>query len=403
MGYVGLPLLHAASESGLNCVGFDIDAEKISQLSESPIEGTGKQILFSSDERVIANSRYVVICVPTPLDGTGKPDLSFVASAGKIISTQLKRGQTIILESTVYPGATEQVLKPILEATGLLASKDFYLGYSPERVDPGNSVNSVSSTPRIISGLTDVDLSSVEDLYSKFLSNLVIAGSISEAETAKLLENIYRHINIALINEFAIACKKLGINPFNVIELSATKPFGFHKFLPSAGAGGHCIPIDPNYLNFALEEKNIKPLTMIQTANSINSDMAGYFVTLILDFLRENQVSPASAKVVVLGLTYKANVPDFRESPAHAIIDLLHVTCPNLSVHDPFLAISEIWGISSIIADNLLEESLVEADVILILQRHDYYIESNAILSQFKEKIVSPLNPMEIASFGGFL
>lgn len=381
LGYVGLPLAHAASISGIKVTGLDLDANVVSglnsgtshidDLSDNDIAAAiAAGFIATSDASCIQQADVVVICVPTPLDEAHHPDLSSVLAASRSIVQNLKKGTVVILESTTYPGTTEEIVKPILENEGLVCGIDFNLAFSPERIDPGNKNFGITNTPKVVGGVTANCASRAESFYSNFIDEIVCAKGTREAETAKLLENTYRHINIALVNEFAQLAHELRIDIWDVIKCASTKPFGFQTFWPGAGVGGHCIPIDPNYLAFKVRDELGQPFRFIELAEEINRSMPGYVARRLSEM-----VDLTKSKVLLLGVTYKANIADQRESPAIPLANSLIEIGAEVDYFDPYVA---VWNLSSTknISRRTLAESLADADAVVILQPHFELLQS---------------------------
>jgi nucleotide sugar dehydrogenase len=413
LGYVGLPLLVAAEQANLRVLGFDISLSRLTQMASptAPMYGipelkisrlTKDGNALSADAAQLSKARAVAVCVPTPVDKDFAPDLSFVLSAAKAVGGQLKSGQIVILESTVAPGTTEGVFKRELEThSGLTAGKDFFLAYSPERIDPGNKKFDLRNTPKIIGGVDNQSSQLAKAIYDQFVDEVVLAKGTMEAEAAKLLENTYRHVNISLINEFALACGAMGIDTFDVIRLASTKPFGFAPFTPSAGAGGHCIPVDPNYFSAALKAETGYGMKFIDLANEVNRSMPEKFVSFALDALSGMKIS-AQPKVLVLGLTYKSNIADCRESPAFALIDGLIRAGINVSIHDPLVESTDLEIEYQQLKTDDLEVEVEKANLIVLLQFHDAYNQHRELLASNSFKVLSPLSPEVFRGSFGF-
>lgn len=414
LGYVGLPLLVAAEEVGLRVLGFDVSVSRISSLSEPlksvygiPVEklsrlDVGRNAL-SGDSSKLNKARAIAVCVPTPVDENFVPDLSFVLSAANTIAAQLQPGQIVILESTVAPGTTEGVFKSALESvSGLTAGQDFYLAYSPERIDPGNKKFDLSNTPKVVGGFDRQSSELAKSIYDQFVNEVVIAKGTVEAEAAKLLENTYRHVNISLINEFALACGAMGIDVFDVIRLASTKPFGFAPFTPSAGAGGHCIPVDPNYFSAALMAETGRGMKFIDLANEVNRSMPEKFVLFAMEALAKQHFS-GRPKVLVLGLTYKANIADCRESPAFALIDGLLEAGVSVEIHDPLVQYVDLESEYRDLFTDELAAAVEAADLLILLQFHDEYAEAGDLLSTNSFKVLTPLSPEIFSGAFGFM
>ena len=375
MGYVGVPLGIEFAERGLEVVGFDTDAEKIKNIN------SGKQIMkhisskkmtkfvkkgckATSDFEELKHTDCILMCVPTPLDIYEQPDMSYVKSATKTISKNLRKGQLVILESTTYPGTTKEIIKPILEESGLVAGKDFFLAYSPEREDPGNKDFSVSKIPKVIGGLTDKCLSVADTLYSQIISETVKVSSPETAEATKLMENIFRAVNIAMVNELKLVFERMNINIWEVIEAANSKPFGFMPFYPGPGMGGHCIPIDPFYLSWKAKEFNTEA-KFIELAGEVNRKMTENVAHRIGKALNDHSKSIRKSNILMLGLAYKKDIDDMRESPALKIAELLRFKGANISYHDP-----NINDAKELKFVELNKESLRKADAVVITTDH---------------------------------
>ncbi|MGQ9463779.1 MAG: nucleotide sugar dehydrogenase [Candidatus Fervidibacter sp.] len=381
LGYVGLPLAVAFAESGATVVGVDVSEGRVQMLKQ------GKSYLTDiSDEQVAAvKSRFlptnnfsslrgcnaVIICVPTPLAKTGEPDISYILSAAENFLPYLRKGMLVVLESTTYPGTTEELLKPMLEETGLKAGVDFNLAFSPERIDPSNKKWTLKNTPKIVGGLTEACTQRAKALYERVVEKVVTVSSPKVAEMAKLLENTFRAVNIALVNEFAILCKRMGISVWEVIDAASTKPFGFMRFEPGPGIGGHCIPIDPLYLAWKAREFNHET-RFVRIADSINRSMPEYVVSLITDALNEHSKPLKGSRILLLGVAYKPEVSDYRESPGLALIESLQRKGSYVCYHDPYVA--EVhhngWVMRSV---ELTEDELSKSDCVVIVTAHKVY------------------------------
>jgi UDP-N-acetyl-D-glucosamine dehydrogenase len=347
LGYVGLPLAIQATSSNLKVYGYDIDENKISNynLGKSIIEDISdkelkasleKGLFLSSDPKYLSESETIVISVPTPLTDY-QPDLSYVKAAAETIAKNITKNQIIILESTTYPGTTVEVLIPVIEEiSNLKAGVDFFVGYSPERIDPGNDTWNFKNTPKVISGINDESLSKIENFYEKIIDSVVRVSGTKEAEMVKLLENTYRHVNIALINELAILCNMLEIDIWEVVNAAKTKPFGFESFRPGPGVGGHCIPVDPNYLSFKTRQIG-KPVRFVELAQEINNSMPSYVVSRLLEKMNLLEKPFKNSKILILGVAYKKDIGDVRESPAIGIIENLFERGVNVKYYDPFV------------------------------------------------------------------
>lgn len=345
LGYVGLPLVIEFCKAGFSVIGFDIDEEKVNKLNngESYIKHIDSEKIknclpsfeATSDFSNISNVNVIIICVPTPLNKNREPDMSYVFNTAKTISRYIKKGQLIVLESTTYPGTTDEDMRTILEESGLKAGKDFYLAYSPEREDPGNKEYSTSKIPKVVGGYTSSCLEVAKTLYDQIVIKTVPVSSTKVAEAVKLLENIYRAVNIALVNELKILFEKMGIDIWEVIEAAKTKPFGFQAFYPGPGLGGHCIPIDPFYLTWKAREYDFNT-RFIELAGEINTSMPYYVVQKTIEALNKRGIAIKNARILLLGLSYKKNVDDARESPALKIMKLLDNYGAQVEYNDPY-------------------------------------------------------------------
>ena len=325
----------------------------------------------TSDGDVLSDGDALVICVPTPLDDSGRPDLAAVRGATRSIAEKLRPGQLVVLESTTYPGTTEDEVRPILEAGGLSATDEFCLAYSPERIDPGNAVYGVHNTPKVVGGIDQRSTDRAVALYERFIETVVPVGGTREAEMAKLLENTYRHVNIALVNEMAIFCHELGIDLWESIEAAKTKPFGFQAFYPGPGVGGHCIPIDPNYLSYKVRTLGY-PFRFVELAQEISARMPNYVVGRIVRNLNAIGKPVHGSRVVLLGVTYKRDIADERESPAQPLARLLLELGADLVYHDPHVPSWVVDGVSVPRVDDYLA-AVETADLTVLLQDHKTY------------------------------
>ena len=347
LGYVGLPLVVESCNSGLKVFGYDNNSDKVKNLQNgsSPIEDISDENLMEALDRDLTISdspdelkdcEHIVISVPTPLTDY-QPDLSYVKAAARTIAENISKEHIIILESTTYPGTTTEVLIPEIESISeLKAGKDFYVGYSPERIDPGNDIWNFKNTPKVISGIDNNSTKKIKNFYEKIIEEVVQVSGTKEAEMVKLLENTYRHVNIAFINELAILCNMLDIDIWEVVEAAKTKPFGFESFRPGPGVGGHCIPIDPNYLSFKTRQIG-KPVRFVELAQEINNTMPSYIVSRILEKMNSLQKPMKSSNILILGVAYKKDISDTRESPSIDIIENLVSKGVNVSYYDPFV------------------------------------------------------------------
>jgi len=380
-GYVGLPLAMLAVEAGHHVVGIDVDQSRAAMLQrgESYVDDVpDAQLRMALDSgRYMATSNYsdvaafdvAVITVPTPLRNSA-PDLSFVTSAANELSQYMTPGCLVVLESTTYPGTTEDLLRPILErGSGLSAEADFFLGYSPERVDPGNKDWTLSATPKVVAGINSASLAAVQEFYGKLITNVVPVSSTRAAELTKLLENTFRHVNIALVNEFAIFSKELGVDGWEVIRAAATKPFGFMPFQPGPGVGGHCLPIDPTYLSWHVQQATGRRFRFVELANDINDQMPDYVVKRVIEGLNRLGRPVLESSVLLLGVAYKKNSSDARESPARQVARLLASLGARVSVADAHVSTESLPGDAKRVT--ISEDVVRESDAVVILTDHD--------------------------------
>lgn len=383
IGYVGLPLAQHATKCGLKVCGFDASKDVVDLLNQGVshiddlTDADVQQMLdlgftATADPSVIASAETVVICVPTPLGEDNGPDLQYVESATKTIAQYLNAGQTIILESTTYPGTTDEFVRPILESTGLEAGIDFHLSFSPERIDPGNPEFGIANTPKIVGGHTEACTESASNFYGQFINQIVRVSGTREAEMVKLLENTYRYVNIAFVNELAQLCQQLGIDFWEVIAGAATKPFGFQAFRPGPGVGGHCIPIDPNYLSFKINHELNTPFRFVELARQINDSMPKYIFNRFEELLKSQGKRIQGASIVLLGVTYKPNISDQRESPAIPLAQLLIDAGANVSYSDPFV---DSWAPTGEPLQRFEPGGRLvrEADLCALLQNHSVF------------------------------
>lgn len=351
LGYVGLPLAIEFFKAGFSVTGFDIDPWKIDLLKKgksyikhidiaevAKITSFEDKFFFSNDFDVLSEMDCIIICVPTPLNKNREPDMSYVFGTGQRIAKCLKKGQLIILESTTYPGTTDEDLRNILEGSGLKAGIDFFLAFSPEREDPNNKNFSINTVPKVVGGFSVGSLEAAKDLYDTIVNKTVPVSSTKVAEAAKLLENIYRSVNIALVNELKILFDRMGIDIWEIIDAAATKPFGFHAFYPGPGLGGHCIPIDPFYLTWKAREYDFHT-RFIELAGEINMSMPDFVVSKVINALNDIGRAVASSKILILGVAYKGNVDDTRESPSFHIMEKLENLGAMVEYHDPYIPV----------------------------------------------------------------
>jgi UDP-N-acetyl-D-glucosamine dehydrogenase len=382
LGYVGLPLSVEFAGAGLHVTGFDLSPEKVAAVNrgESYIKDvpaarvaelvSAGRLRASADFGELAGCDAVIICVPTPLGKTKDPDLTMVVEAARQIGERLRPGQLVVLESTTYPGTTEELILPLLTEKGLTVGETFFLAFSPERVDPGNARFGTRNTPKIIGGTTAACTRVAQALYSKAIEKVIPVSSTQTAEMVKLLENTFRSVNIGLVNEVALMCERLGVDVWEVIDAAATKPFGFMPFYPGPGLGGHCIPIDPLYLSWKLKTLNYRA-RFIELAGEINSEMPEHVCDRIARVLNDREKSVKGSRVLVLGVTYKRDVDDVRESPALDILRLLEDRGARISYNDPFVPELE-WNGTTLRSQDLIP-SVKSADVVVIVTDHSGY------------------------------
>jgi UDP-N-acetyl-D-glucosamine dehydrogenase len=383
LGYVGLPLVREFCEAGLRVTGFDIDAEKVKLLgmgtcyiqsvTSAEVRGMLQNGLFSptADFQRLRDVDAIIICVPTPLTKNRDPDLTYVEETAKTISRHLRRDQLVVLESTTYPGTTEEVLRPILESSGLLCGRDFFLAYSPEREDPGNREYRTRSIPKVVGGVDEKSTDLARRLYEKVVVRVIPVSSTGVAEACKILENIYRAVNIALVNELKILFDRMGINVWEVIDAASTKPFGFKPFYPGPGLGGHCIPIDPFYLAWKAKEY-ATPTRFIELAGEINAFMPEYVIRKATEALNDQGHPLRNSRILILGVAYKEDVDDIRESPALELIARLQARGAEVTYHDPFIPKIPAMRHYDLHLDSsdLTEALLTDQDLVLIATAH---------------------------------
>ena len=380
LGYVGLPLAVAFARRGFRVTGIEVDPRRAAKLRQgrSYIEDVPSKELaaligsgalkISDDGSAVGMLDAVLICVQTPLRKTKEPDISNIVSACRGVAKKLKRGTIVVLESTTYPGTTQEAVLPELEKSGLKAGKDFWLAFSPERVDPGNEKWKIENTPKVVGGIDAKSTALAVELYSSVISKVVPVSSATAAELVKLLENTFRSVNIALVNELAQICDRLGLNVWEVVAAAATKPFGFMPFWPGPGIGGHCIPKDPQLLAWKMKSLNFEP-RFIELASTVNGQMPRYAVTRIARLLNEDSKSVKGARLLVLGVAYKPGVGDFRDSPSLDIMHLLAEDGAKISYHDPHVPRVSVGG-RAWASRSLTDAAVREADCVLILTAH---------------------------------
>ena len=382
-GYVGLSLACAAAEAGFPVTGVDVDKPRVAELAagELCVPGVDQgafdralatgRLRFTSDADGLAGAEVTCICVPTPLRDHN-PDLSYVERACRDVAMHLTAGQLVILESTTYPGTTSELVAPLLEASGRQVGVDFQLAYSPERIDPGNSEFHLGNTPRIVGGTTAEATALAATFYDQMIEKVVAVSSSRAAELAKLLENTFRHVNIALVNEMAMLCHDMGIDVWEVIEAAATKPFGFMAFRPGPGVGGHCIPLDPSYLAWQVRRDAGRQFRILEQAQDVNAQMPVWVAARIGEALNEHRKSMKGARVLVLGIAYKPDVGDTRESPPLKVMALLERRGVELSFHDPYVDTIAVNG-RRLSTTKLTEQAVTKADCVALLTPHSVY------------------------------
>ena len=396
LGYVGLPLVVEMARSGHHVIGIDIANDKVAEISagrsyipDVPSAELAEMVSAGLIEATTDFSRAgecdaVVICVPTPLDEMKEPDTSFMESAARQIAPFLRPEMLVTLESTTYPGTTEEIVQPILESFDLKVGKDLYLAFSPERVDPGNPVYQTKNTPKVVGGVTAACTTAAVAFYERFLDTVVPVSSTRTAEMTKLLENIFRCVNIALMNELLLVSERMGINIWEVVDAAKTKPFGFMPFYPGPGLGGHCIPIDPFYLSWKARQFDMHT-EFIELAGKTNEAMPYYVVERLASALNTHRKPIAGSRILILGIAYKANIDDMRESPAIKIAELLHAKEADVVYHDPYVSQFSVGGVD-IPQIALTAETLAAVDAVVVVTDHsnvDYRLvvgESQLIL-----------------------
>jgi UDP-N-acetyl-D-glucosamine dehydrogenase len=375
LGYVGLPLATAFAEAGHDVIGVDTDSALVEELGAArsrvedvpaeQLERLAPRLALGTDHAPLAQCDAVLICVPTPLANQREPDLSHIAAAGRALAAVLREGQLVVLESTTYPGTTRERLQPILEESGLAAGTDFHLAFSPERIDPGRSDHTIRTTPKVVGGLTEACRERAAQVYREICDEVVPVSTPEAAEMTKLLENIFRSVNIALVNELAVLCDRMGIDVWEVVEAAATKPYGFMSFEPGPGMGGHCLPVDPFYLAFKAREYDF-PAEFVELAGKVNQHQPRFCVERIVRALNDVGKAVRDSRVLILGVSYKAGIGDLRESPAVKIAHLLRGLGAEVGYHDPHVA--EVPELA--LASMPLEQALAECDVACIITAH---------------------------------
>jgi UDP-N-acetyl-D-glucosamine dehydrogenase len=409
LGYVGLPLVMTFNNAGFKVIGFDIDLSKIDKLKKG--ESYIKHIDFkrlhkaiesgsftpTADFALVGKADALLICVPTPLTEAREPDLSPVENTCRSIATGLRKGQLVVLESSTYPYTTDEICKPILETSGLRAGADFMLAFSPEREDPGNPKFETSTIPKVVGGFDEGSLKASRAVYEAIIGKVIPVSTMAAAELCKILENTFRAVNIALVNELKLLCLRMNIDVWEVIDAAATKPFGFMPFYPGPGLGGHCIPIDPFYLTWKAREYDFQT-KFIELAGEINTQMPYHVIEHLMYALNERQRSLRGSKILVLGIAYKSNVDDMRESPALKIIKLLKERGAHVLYNDPHCPVipkTRHYGDLGMDSVNLTPELLESQDAVLILTAHDAY--DYDFIGQYANLVVDTRNAMKKA------
>jgi UDP-N-acetyl-D-glucosamine dehydrogenase len=408
-GYVGLPVAMRAVEVGFDVIGYELDPRRLAalQAGESYVEDVPSEMLqraaglgYRATDLVgeLAGFDVAIISVPTPLR-EGAPDLSYVEDASRALARVLRAGALVVLESTTYPGTTEELVRPLLEASGLRAGSDFFLGYSPERIDPGNAHYQFVNTPKVVSGIDAASLQCVEAFYGALVEKTVPVASPAEAELVKLLENTFRHVNIALVNELAMFASDLGVDIWRAIDAAATKPFGFMRFTPGPGVGGHCLPVDPSYLSWRVKRRSGRAFRFVELANDVNDHMPDYVVTRITAQLNREQRAVRGTNVLLLGLTYKAGTSDYRESPAIAVAERLAGLGAEVSACDPHIP----SGVGrAALPCRLVEfgpEALSAADLVVVLVAHSEF--DPAVVAESAGLVFDATGALRTRTFGG--
>lgn len=385
LGYVGLPLAVASARAGNRTIGVDADRERaetlalghshVDDISSSALQrALSENLEIATDFGEISAADVVVICVPTPLGTSGNPDLRHVVSATEQITPHLKSGALVVLESTSYPGTTEEIVMPIIEGSNRRLDEHFFLAFSPERIDPGNSHFDLANTPRIIGGASEQSAQKAVNFYKRMVTNVTVLSGTREAEMAKLIENTYRHVNIAMVNELAIVCHELGINVWEAIQGASTKPFGYQKFTPGAGVGGHCIPIDPMYLDNMVKTKLGRGLEFINLAQTINQGMPRYVGSRVVEMLAGKERE--HRRVLLMGVSYKADVADTRETPARELAQFLIAEGFDVSFHDPYVREFFLEDGTEIAHEPDWVNTIARHAAAVILQPHREYVEN---------------------------
>lgn len=386
LGYVGLPLAVEKAKAGFKTIGFDINPKRVDMVNQKTnyigdVVGDDLTHMIdcglleaTTDFDSVAKADFIAICVPTPLDEHQQPDISYVKSSCEEIAKHLTSNTMVVLESTTYPGTTEELIKPMLESgSGLICGKDFYLGFSPERVDPGNAVYKTKNTPKVVGAIGQDASETISAMYRAILdSDVFTTSSPAVAEMEKILENTYRNVNIGLINELAQLCHKMNIDIWEVIDAAKTKPYGFQAFYPGPGLGGHCIPLDPYYLSWKAREYGFHT-SMIESSMMINDKMPDYCIERAMHILNRDKKSLNGAKILLLGIAYKQDIDDYRESPALGILDRLHELGADVRFYDPYIEKFQYKGMDYLGLKTLTKEILQESDLVMITTAHTIY------------------------------
>ncbi len=384
LGYVGLPLAVEAARHGIRTIGFDTDDAVVARvnggdshipdLTRDEVEAVRRRGLLEATTAMarLGECRAIAICVPTPLSRTRDPDISAILAASRAVAGNLTPGQLVVLESTTYPGTTREVVLPILEAGGLGAGRDFFLCFSPERVDPGNDRWKTGNTPKVIGGVTPRCAEAGVAFYSRFVERMVPVSSAEAAELTKILENAFRAVNIGLVNEMALIADRLGLDIWEVIEAASTKPFGFMKFMPGPGLGGHCLPVDPHYLSWKMRSMDYRT-RFIDVASEINAEMPVFVVGKVREALNRARKPVNGSRLLLLGVAYKKDVSDVRESPAHAILELLEGDGAQVAYHDPEVPVWRLAGGRTISSTALDAAALAGADAVVVVTDHSAF------------------------------
>ena len=384
LGYVGLPLAIEFVRAGFFVTGFDISSQKIEALKSGEVDVNDVSsdvlmdlvrsdlMLLTAEYQQLNDQDILIICVPTPLNKTKDPDLSYIIAAVEGLQKYLNKDQLVVLESTTYPGTTDELILPLLTESGLEVGVDFCLSFSPERIDPGNTKYTVRTIPKIVGGITPVCTDVTQTLYQQIIDKVVPVSSTRTAEMVKILENTFRSVNIGLVNEIALICDKLDIDVWETIDAAATKPFGFIPFYPGPGLGGHCIPIDPHYLSWKLKTLDYTT-RFIALASEINSNMPNYVVSKVVDTLNEAEKSVKGSNILILGVAYKPDVEDVRESPAIDIIEILKLKGAHVSYHDPYITDITLKDERTMCSTNLTIDVLQRKDCVVIVTNHRVY------------------------------